>query len=173
MPEMTMEGQLYKLYLKREKLKADYPIGERIVTAAEVAETVRRLTIDEPVETNFAFFFAGNVLVGYCELHKGGFETVMLDTKTLFSYALLCGASSIVLAHNHPSGTPRASRQDIRSMKKLWRAGWFMGIRIHDDIIVSPDNYMSMMEFGLLPEVGEMIKDATKEIEDELDKASG
>lgn len=167
------KAAIYKLVLKREEVADEY-LQElsRIDTPDNLVPIIRKLTVDEPQEVLLAFYFIGpGKLIGYSEIARGGFDWVSWDPKMLFSTALLCGATSVAMAHNHPSGSARPSRQDVKGMKKLIPAGSLLGIRIWDHLVVSKGQYVSMSEFGLLPPVAELIKDDEKEREKLLDQA--
>ena len=166
-----MEDSIFKLTLKRDSVSSEFLQGlGKFKTPEDLVPVVRELTKDEPQEVCLAFYFiGGDTLVGYSELARGGFEWVSWDAKMLFATALLCGATSVVMAHNHPSGNARPSRIDVKGMKKLVPAGALLGIRVWDHIVVSRDQHVSMAEFGLLPPTAELIKEAEKEREKELD----
>ncbi len=70
----------------------------------------------------------------------------------MFKSAILSNASNIILAHNHPSGNPEPSRQDMDMTKRLAEAGRLLGIEVLDHVIVSDDRYFSFREEKLLPE---------------------
>ena len=64
--------------------------------------------------------------------------------------ALKCNAVNIVLVHNHPSGEPTPSRDDIRSTKKIKEAGDMVGIRLLDHIIIGDNKFSSLRELKVL-----------------------
>jgi DNA repair protein RadC len=70
-----------------------------------------------------------------------------LGAREVFQKALLANAVSIILMHNHPSGDPTPSRQDIEVTKKIADAGNLIGIELLDHIIVG-DSYTSLKEKG-------------------------
>lgn len=70
------------------------------------------------------------------------------NPREIFIKALLCGASGIVIIHNHPSGDTTPSEQDIKSYNRLKEAGKLIGINVLDSIIVG-DSYYSFVENGL------------------------
>ncbi len=74
----------------------------------------------------------------------------MLKTRTrdIFIKALLCGATGIILAHNHPSGDVVPSKEDMTLYDKVKEAGKIMDISILDNIIVG-DGYFSFAEAGI------------------------
>jgi DNA repair protein RadC len=162
---------IYKLVLKREAIPCKLVEEAGMLRNSEAfAEFIRKLTKDEVQEVGFALYFMGpGKLIGYSEIARGGMEWCTWDPKIMFATALLCGATSIVMAHNHPSGSARPSRADVKSMKKVIPAGQLLGIRVLDHIVVSQEQYVSMQDFGLLPPSGELEKEAEKEREKALD----
>ena len=64
--------------------------------------------------------------------------------------ALKCNAVNIVLVHNHPSGEPTPSRDDIRSTKKIKEAGDMVGIRLLDHIIIGDNKFSSLRELKVI-----------------------
>ncbi|MFN0256811.1 JAB domain-containing protein [Pedobacter ureilyticus] len=59
-------------------------------------------------------------------------------------------ATSLIVAHNHPSGNLRPSSEDIRLTKKLKEAGKLLEIEVHDHLIVTESSYYSMAEEGMM-----------------------
>lgn len=92
---------------------------------------------------------ANRVLV--CEnLSKGGIAGTVVDPKLVFKRALELQSSSIILAHNHPSGNLRPSQEDINITKKLAEGGKILDINIFDHLILSDYQYFSFADDGLL-----------------------
>jgi DNA repair protein RadC len=162
---------IYKLTLRREAVPCKLLEEVGSVHNAEcIAAFVRELTKEDVQEVAFAFYFAErDKLIGYSELARGGMEWCHWDSKIMFATALLCGASAIVMAHNHPAAKARPSRTDVKGMKKIIPAGRLLNVFVVDHVVVSQDQYVSMREFGLLPPTGELEREAEKEREKELD----
>jgi len=76
----------------------------------------------------------------------------LVDPATIMREALQHNASSIILAHNHPSGDPAPSSNDIDITKRLDEAAGLLGIEIFDHIIIGKDSFVSLAEKGLMPE---------------------
>ena len=87
-----------------------------------------------------------NKVLGIVNLSKGGSASTVMDTRVVFAIALKSTATSIILAHNHPSGNLRPSSDDIRITNKLKEAASLLDIELHDHLIVSENNYLSMAE---------------------------
>lgn len=78
----------------------------------------------------------------------GGVSGTMADAKVIFKIALDKMASSIILAHNHPSGNNRPSESDIRLTKKIVEAGKIIEISVLDHVIIAENNYYSFADEG-------------------------
>ena len=87
-----------------------------------------------------------NRVLGIVDLSKGGGSSTVMDTRVVFAIALKSTATSIILAHNHPSGNLRPSSEDIRVTKKLKEAAKLLDIELHDHLIVAENGYFSMAE---------------------------
>jgi DNA repair protein RadC len=92
-----------------------------------------------------------NNTIGYCIVSEGGHNGTLVDIKLLMQHALLCHASGMVVAHNHPSGALRASSQDIALTGTLKKACDLFNISLLDHLIITKDSYMSMADQRLLP----------------------
>ncbi len=93
----------------------------------------------------------GNRVLGVYKLSKGGLTGTIADIRLILGTALKVAACSIILCHNHPSGTLKPSLSDIEITKKIIEAGKFMDIRVLDHLIISPDDrYISLSEEGLI-----------------------
>lgn len=91
-----------------------------------------------------------NKIIGLFFLSKGTVNTSLLNPREILLRALLCGAVSILLVHNHPSKDCTASSQDIAVTKRVKEAGKLIGIELLDHIIIGGTNYLSMKERGLM-----------------------
>jgi DNA repair protein RadC len=83
-------------------------------------------------------------------ISEGGFSGTIADPKKIFKIALENGGSSLILAHNHPSGNTRPSDADINLTKRLKEAGKLLEMPIIDHIILGEEKYFSFADEGLL-----------------------
>ena len=90
----------------------------------------------------------GNKLLGYLLVSVGGVTGTVVDPKVIFQAALKSNACSIILAHNHPSGNPEPSRNDLLITGKIKEAGKLLEIKVLDHLIILPDSYHSMADAG-------------------------
>jgi DNA repair protein RadC len=91
-----------------------------------------------------------NKVLGYSSISSGGTAGTIADPKIIFQIALKSNASSIILAHNHPSGNIQPSETDIKLTKKIQEAGKYLDLPILDHIILSSETYFSMADEGYL-----------------------
>ena len=91
-----------------------------------------------------------NIVLGIYELSKGGIAGTVVDAKLIFGIALKAAASSIVLAHNHPSGSLKPSEQDLAITKRLVEASKVLELAIIDHFILTSTCYFSFADEGIL-----------------------
>ena len=89
-------------------------------------------------------------LLGEKVISKGTATGSMISPREIFLEALHYQAVSIVLVHNHPSGDPRPSREDILLTKRVEQAGELIGISLIDHVILGDHAYISMREEKLI-----------------------
>lgn len=125
------------------------------ITAAKDAYEVLKNTYDnDSIEHVECFVMLllnrSNRVLGWTKVSQGGVSDSMVDPKVVFQIALAGNASSIILSHNHPSGSLQESKSDIAVTKKLKECGNLLGIAVLDHIIVTVDGYNSLADKGLI-----------------------
>jgi DNA repair protein RadC len=80
----------------------------------------------------------------------GSLDATVAHPREVFREAAVASAAAVVLFHNHPSGDPTPSREDLELTERMVDAGEIMGIRVVDHIILSAHRYFSLQEAGLL-----------------------
>ena len=108
--------------------------------------TWNQATIELQEEFKVMLLNRYNQVLGIYPLSKGGSASTIIDTKLVYSVALKCNASSIIVAHNHPSGNLKPSHIDIKITKKLKEAGGLLDINFLDHIIVTKEDYYSLYD---------------------------
>jgi DNA repair protein RadC len=81
---------------------------------------------------------------------QGGMTGTVADPRLILAAALKIGAVSLILCHNHPSGSLKPSRQDEELTVKIKEAAKYFDIKILDHLIISPEGYYSFSDEGLL-----------------------
>ncbi len=91
-----------------------------------------------------------NQVIALPMISKGGLSSSIVHPREVFKEAIKRSAAAIILAHNHPSGIPEPSKDDIKITRRLIEAGNIIGIDVLDHIIIGDGNYMSMKEKGII-----------------------
>jgi DNA repair protein RadC len=89
-----------------------------------------------------------NKVVGFYKLSSGGTTGTVVDPKVVFTIALNCAASAVIIAHNHPSGALRPSSADLQITNKLVAGGKLLDVHVLDHIILTDDSYYSFSDNG-------------------------
>ncbi|MEM2174326.1 MAG: DNA repair protein RadC [Candidatus Micrarchaeia archaeon] len=84
------------------------------------------------------------------EISIGTLNTSLVHPREVFAEVIRQRANSIILVHNHPSGDPEPSKDDIEITKRLQEAGKLLGIEILDHIIITKNSYFSFKNKGIL-----------------------
>lgn len=145
-----------------KKIKAVY---EKLIIAEEADQPLKpfkRYKCPEQVFDTFSFlkhetkehFFAIHLDTKHricCvdEVAIGSLNQAVIHPREVFKTALLSSASAIILLHNHPSGDPKPSREDIEITKRLKEASEILGVRLLDHIIIG-NSYVSFADRGLI-----------------------
>ena len=79
---------------------------------------------------------------------EGTLNSSVFHPREIFRFAIEESANSIVLVHNHPSGDPQPSREDIRATKQLIEAGIHIGIKVLDHVVIGDGIFVSLKEEG-------------------------
>jgi DNA repair protein RadC len=91
-----------------------------------------------------------NVVLAAYRASMGGVTGTVADVRLMMQTAILCNATQIVIAHNHPSGNPRFSQSDIALTRKMKQAGEILDITLLDHVLILDDGYVSAADEGLL-----------------------
>ncbi|PIV20505.1 MAG: hypothetical protein COZ69_16300 [Deltaproteobacteria bacterium CG_4_8_14_3_um_filter_45_9] len=91
-----------------------------------------------------------NRLIKEVTISEGTLEASLVHPRDVFHEALLELAAGVILIHNHPSGNPSPSEEDLQITKQLVEAGRLLGIKVYDHIILAGESYRSLADDGLL-----------------------
>jgi DNA repair protein RadC len=127
----------------------DYPI-----TCPFMCYEVLQYLLDlksEPVEKfGIISLNSRNKIVGIHIIGTGSIDRLYIEPREVYMAAMLNNAKSIIAFHNHPSGNPEPSRDDISLTRKLKEAGKIMCIELLDHVITGERSYFSLKEKGFL-----------------------
>jgi DNA repair protein RadC len=101
-------------------------------------------------EVRILFLNAKNVLIANEALWKGSVDEASVHVREVIARAIALGATALIIVHNHPSGDPTPSQQDIRLTRDLVEAGRHMKVTVHDHVIVGTHGRTSMRAMGLI-----------------------
>jgi len=91
-----------------------------------------------------------NRIIRRVQISEGSLNQSIVHPREVFNPAVRESAAAIILAHNHPSGDPAPSHEDIAVTRRLREAGDMMGIAVLDHIVIGDGDYVSFVERGLL-----------------------
>ena len=146
----TYKSNLEKISLVKEK--TDF---KRVkVTSSKDAKFVIKQFYFDDIEIFESMFILllnrSNNTIGYAKISQGGTAGTVVDIKIVAKYALESLASSVILAHNHPSGRLEASNADMKITEKIKKGLEIFDIRLLDHIILTKESYFSFADEGIL-----------------------
>jgi DNA repair protein RadC len=102
---------------------------------------------DQPTEV-FAILclMTKHRVIAYHEVSRGTLDSTLVHPREVFKAALLANAAAIIVAHNHPSGDPTPTADDIQVTRRLLATGEVLGIDVLDHVIVGEGRYYSFKE---------------------------
>lgn len=92
-----------------------------------------------------------NKIIGINTVSVGSLSASIVHPREVFKPCLLSNTATVILLHNHPSGDPDPSQQDLEVTRRLVDAGNILGITIKDHVILGEDTHFSFREKGLMP----------------------
>lgn len=124
---------------------------KNITSSNSIFEMMQPLIGELPHEEFWIIYLNNsNKVISKSQLSKGGITGTLVDTRLVFKPAIEIGAVSIILVHNHPSGTLKPSEADKQITKKLKQAGESLDIKVLDHLIVTETNYFSFADESIL-----------------------
>ena len=146
---------------KAAQIKAAFEIGRRLSTQAPTYKS-KELTDPEKVyrliksklkdyhKEHFYIIALNSRGHSIAEVSVGSLNASVVHPREVFTEAIKNKAASVVFAHNHPSGDPEPSEDDLLLTKKLVESGKILGIEVFDHIIVAKDNFFSFKNKGII-----------------------
>lgn len=125
--------------------------GSLFTSADMVFQRYRNRFLNHNKEVFLALLLdAKNRLIKDIRISEGSLTASIVHPREVFSAVIRDSAASVLFVHNHPSGDPSPSPEDISITKRLHEAGTILGIRVLDHIIIGRDNYISLADKGHL-----------------------
>jgi DNA repair protein RadC len=146
---------------KATQIKAAFEIGRRVSTQTLDYQS-KELTDPEKVyrliksklkdyhKEHFYIIAINSRNHSIAEVSVGSLNASVVHPREVFAEAIKNKAASVILAHNHPSGDPEPSEDDLLITKRLVESGKILGIEVVDHIIVAKDNFFSFKNKGLI-----------------------
>jgi len=91
-----------------------------------------------------------NVIIGTKDVFKGSLNTSVVHPREIFKQAINKNSASIIICHNHPSGDPTPSKEDVNITLRIKECGNIIGIQLIDHIIIGNNKFVSLKERGLI-----------------------
>jgi DNA repair protein RadC len=122
----------------------------RITSPEQVPPFVSDILNDKQEHFLCLMLNGANEVIGRKEVSIGLLNHTLVHPREVFADAIEKRAASVILVHNHPSGSLDPSQQDIAITRQLSESGTVLGIQVHDHVIVTRQHYTSMRERGLM-----------------------
>ena len=143
-----MKKSIYRYSLKRTKVM-EFRESEKLSMPQNAYRFLKAIRLHEEEQENLIVLVLDvkNSVKAYYTVCIGLIDTSQSHSREVFRQAILSGASRIILAHNHPSGSIQPSSDDIKTTDAMVKAGKIIGIEILDHIIIG-NGYYSFRETG-------------------------
>ncbi|MFZ4693963.1 MAG: RadC family protein [Verrucomicrobiia bacterium] len=120
-----------------------------------IAEYMRPIVRDLPVEVLFGVPLDAQLrTMRHYQVTRGLANQTLIHAREVYRPAIACGAAHLVLVHNHPSGDPKPSADDIRATREMAEAGRLLGIPLLDHVILGTPSPMNPAGFVSLKQMG-------------------
>ncbi|MBS7231999.1 DNA repair protein RadC [Flavobacterium psychroterrae] len=122
-----------------------------MITSSKIVFDIMQPIIGELLHEEFWVLFLNNSnkVISKSQLSKGGITGTIVDVRLVFKLAFECGATSLILCHNHPSGNLDPSDADKQITKKLKVAGDSLDVKVLDHLIITETKYYSFVDEGI------------------------
>lgn len=124
---------------------------QQIISSETACNILRPLIGDIGREEFWAVYLnQSNRVIRKERLSYGGLTGTLVDVRLIMKGALLCNATGMIIAHNHPSGNENPSGEDNRITEQIKKAAEVLNIRLLDHIIITSNTYYSYVDNGML-----------------------
>jgi len=133
------------------RLQGPDPASRPVVRSAQDAADVLAARMAHRDQEHFWVLLLNtrHEVVGVVETSRGGLNAASVEPREVFREAVRRSAHAVILAHNHPSGNPEPSPEDVRLTQVLREAGTLLGVRVLDHLVVGDGRFVSLRERGL------------------------
>ena len=140
---------IYSTLTVAEEARDWFHPGVQLSSSAEVASLFAHLKKEAREVFATIHLDSKNRVLCVETVSVGSLNAAVVHPREVFKTALLYSAAAMILIHNHPSGDPTPSREDMELTKRLKEGGELLGIRVLDHVIIG-DSYHSFVDRGLL-----------------------
>jgi DNA repair protein RadC len=145
----TLEWKFKETNIKYPEL-TEMP-KKKITSPKDFFDLFNPIFKEEPVEIFIvAWLSSANRIIGFEKVSVGNLNSSIVDPRSVFRSSIVANSASIIVGHNHPSGNPEPSEEDISITKKLVESGKVLGIHVFDHLIFADDTYTSFVERRLI-----------------------
>lgn len=137
----------YKLVRETESI-----YSATISSARDVATWWKKLEDSDTEKFITICLDTNNHIICFDLVTNGTVDQAHVHIREVFKSAILTGATSIIVVHNHPSGKCKPSSADTLLTKNIQEAGELLGVKVLDHIIIGVDEYFSFMDTGIMRE---------------------
>lgn len=141
-------GSYFKKFELVCEKSATYRINSRVSSSDNIAALLQHtIKAGRLLTEHFFVFVLDNKmdLVGYHDISAGTLNSTQVHPREVFQAAISTPkCAAVVVAHNHPSGDPTPSREDVDVTRRLLQAGEILGIPVMDHVIIGDGNYTSV-----------------------------
>ena len=148
----SVTQRLSEITIKYQR-KVKYSDMHKISCSQDALEVIREIwsdNMDHVEEFVVLCLNRANKVLGWSKISTGGTSGCIADPKVIFQIAIKSNSSSIIVAHNHPSGNINQSNSDKEITKKLKSSGSFLDIPVLDHIIIISESFFSFADEGLM-----------------------
>lgn len=136
--------------LGRRRYNETIQISDRISKSVQVYEMFRYIGDQRHESFWIILLNRNNLIIGKKKVSDGGVSGTFVDVRIILKHGVDMLASGIILIHNHPSGNPQPSKEDIQITRKLKEACGFLDMVVVDHIIIVQNSYYSFSNEGIL-----------------------
>lgn len=135
--------------LNRRMLRPIEKTQIKIRTAESVAELLmNEMKYEKREKVKILVLNTKNILLKILDVSYGGTNSAVVEPKDILTEPIKMGAPKIILVHNHPSGDPTPSKEDIEFTKRIYNASALLGIELLDHIVIGNEKYISIFSIG-------------------------
>ena len=150
---VTTRLQTFTVHDSGQPTGKNYPNGSPARSAEDISRLARAVYADLDADKEHFTVFCLNTknrINGFKVISTGSLTASLVHPREVYTAALELRAAALVFVHNHPSGDPAPSPEDLEITKRLKQVGEIMGIQILDHVILGEGRFYSFSDRGIL-----------------------